>query len=177
MTVEGKIAAEFDFRPEIVRVVYDEPWELPSLRWRRWPRRWRLRGWRRRARAYVLRPRRLRELVQDSRTFAALADGGLDLRVGAIVGISALLLPKVALEAIWDAYCRVNLLPAAALSENDASRVTFDALLRRLERDPFNLTRESILELSAAQIAARLAEWGTEKLNDLRTQVEFGRGV
>jgi hypothetical protein len=167
---EGKVAAEFDFRPEVVRVSFDEPWVWPRWRWLPW----RLRGRRRRNRAYVIRPRAMRELMLEAETWKHLADFGLDLRVASIVGPSAMFLPRSAIVAIWDAYCRVNLIPTTE-SAGGAS-VTFDQVLRRLERDPFNLSRDAILDLTARQIEARLSEWGEERVEQMKAEAAV-RGV
>ena len=173
----AKVAADLDFAPEAILVKYDEPWS--------W---WKLAGYRRVRRIFVVRPRTLRDLIIDNTVFTRLranytnADGGLDVGgyfttyCAQIIGPKAIHLPADVLDVIAQTYSRVNHLGVGAApqsghrGEKDTTRVTFDALIRRLERAPFNLPREQVLDLTCAQIESRLAEWGTEKINDAKAE-------
>lgn len=179
-------AADLAFTPEMVRVAYDEPRELPPLSWRWWPRGLRWSGYQRVRRGYVLRPLPLRDLLLHQETFAALRRRGVfDLAAVAavIVGPTALYLPRRALREIASAYRRVNELGPAEEpvgtrdgDEVSAMAVMFDAVMRRLEREPFHLNRDAVLDLTVRQIQARLREFGEEKLEDLKTQIAMHGG-
>lgn len=173
------VAADLAFTPEVVLVGYDEPIELPPLSWRWWPRGLRWSGYRRVRRAYVLRPLPMRDLLLHQETFSELRRRGrLDLAavVAVIVGPTALYLPRRALEEIAAAYRRVNELaagedPAVGASSVGTLAVSFDAVIRRLERAPFHLAREKALDLTVRQITARLQEFGEEKLEALKAEM------
>lgn len=181
-----KVSAELDFSPDVVIVTYDEPYELPPLAWRWWPRALRWSGYRRVRRGYVLRPLALRELLEHQDTFAALRRRcvfDLAAVVSVLVGPTALYLPRRALREITDAYRRINELgpaeePQVGKEGEDASAllVMFDAVIRRLERDPFHLSREAALDLTVRQVKARLEEFGEEKLEELKTQIAMQGG-
>lgn len=167
-TVSAKVAAELDFRPEAVLVAYDEPWFFG-----RWS------GYRAVRRTFIVRARTLRDLIIDGAVFERLRAsfehdpaGHLLAYCAQVVGPRAIHLPPAALEEIAASYRRVNRLPATGRpGDGGGSAVSFDAVLRRLERAPFNLEREAILDLTAAQIERRLAEWGEEKINDAKAAV------
>lgn len=181
-----RTAAEFDFTPELVVVTYDEPAELPPLSWRWWPKRLRWSGVRRIRRGFVLRSLPLRDLILHQETFALLRRRGvLDLASTAavLVGPAALYLPRRALREICDLYRRLNELgpaeePVLAEDPNTASPmlISFDAILRRLERAPFHIARVAALDLTVRQVIARLEEHGEEKIEDLKTQLAM-RGI
>lgn len=181
------VAADLDFTPELVVVRYDEPRELPSLTWRWWPRGLRWSGYRAVRRGYVLRPLPLRDLLLHQETFAALRrQGQLDLTavVAVLVGPTALYLPRRALREIAETYRRVNELGAAdepTLPRDDGSEVialvvTFDSIIRKLERAPFGLSRENVLDLTVRQVQARLRELGEERLEELQTELAIRGG-
>lgn len=184
MTVEPKLAADLDFSPEVVVVRYDEPRAIPPASWRWWPRALRRWGYRSVRRGFVLRPRTLRELITDQLAFEQVGKTYADDPVSYLTArvsletasVHAVYLPADALKTIDATYRRVNNLVAVedpdapkpkAGDEPESVEVTFDAILRRMERAPFNLSRDAILDLTLRQIEARLSEWGQEKLNDL----------
>lgn len=175
MRDEAPRTVEFDYRTEIVRVAYDEPYVWPPLNLRWWPRRWRVRGYRKVARAFHIRARRMRDRIHDLQTFVRMTDLGLDLRVGVFLGGVAMHLPQAPLEAIWEAYCRVNQVPVENSDGVGGVRVSFDEILRALERE-LGIKREEALELTAAQIEARLSELGQQKINDLKLQAGIVNG-
>lgn len=185
MNEPRRLAADLDFSPDLVVVSYDEPRELPPLSWRWWPRGLRWSGYRRVRRGYVLRPLPLRELLLHQETFAALRRRGVfDLAsvVAVLVGPTALYLPRKALHEIANAYRRVNELAPAEEpvvgegNEANALVVMFDAVLRRLEREPFHISRDNALDLTVRQIKARLEEFGEEKLEEVKTQIAMHGG-
>lgn len=180
------VAADLAFVPEVVVVAYDEPFELPPLSWRWWPRGLRWSGHRRVRRAYVLRPLPIRELLVNDQAFLLLRRRReLDLTsvAAVIVGPTALYLPRRALREILEAYRRVNELgpvdeplPAIDADAPSAMLVSFDAVLRRLERAPFHLKRDEVLDLTVRQVKARLAEFGEEKLEEVKSQLAMHGG-
>jgi hypothetical protein len=171
------LAAELTFTAEVVLVTYDEPTAWPPFRWKRWPGALRRSGYRRVRRGFVFRPRTLKQLMTDQLAFQLLAatyadDGAAFLTACASVitdEVAVIYLPASALKVLDETYRRVNGLPAAeaVTPPEDESTVSFDAVIRRLERAPFNLAREQILDLTCRQISARLSEWGEEKLNEV----------
>jgi hypothetical protein len=178
-----KLAADLDFTPEAIIVAFDQPTSWPPFRWKWWPGRLRWSGYRHVRRGFVLRARTLRELITDQLTFDALAArypgdvaGYLTARCLIITGSTAIpYVPAKVLEEIDALYRRINSLPTSAdLASPKATSVPFDVVLRRLERDPFHYTRDEILAMTCAQISARLAEWGTERLNDEQRHNEMG---
>ncbi len=182
-----KLAAELDFTPEVVVAVYDEPVALPPFGWRWWPDRLRWTGHRRVRRGFVLRARTLRELITDQLAFDQLAAtytadpaGFLTARCIVVTGSMAIPhVPAKALREIDATYRRVNDLPELVDPTEAAAgtEVTFDSVMRRLEREPFHYTRDEILAMTAGQLAARLREWGEEKQNDALRAAGYSAAV
>jgi len=183
-------APEFDLSPETVVVRYDKPYELPPLSWRWWPARWRRRGYRRVREGFAFRPLPLRDYLQHQATFTELRRGLGPFDLAAVCAVitgapdEVLYMPKRVLRALIDTYRWVNeiedeeeprLDPEAEGSVTPVT-VAFDAVVRRLQRAPFNLTRAEILELTIPQIKKRLEDWGDEQLDALKAEAAM-RGV
>ena len=196
------IAAELDFTPELVDITSDEPFSEDVVTPWSVRQAWRItarsrtvhrEGFRRVRRGYVLRPLPMREVLDDQETFRAMARAGTlkDLAVvcAVIVGPedaeSVLYLPLKGLEAIRDAYRRVNELGPAdepALDANGAEapaqavQVALDTAIRRLQRAPFNLRADEVMELTMRQVIARFEDFGEQQLEELQAEAAI-RGV
>lgn len=149
------------FRTRTIRATYAEPWRF--LLWR---------GQRTVTRSFVVRELPLRQvlLVQETMRMLQKDLGRLDLvpACAVIVGKHVLYAPQRVLQTIWDAYVEFNLQPSS--EDRGAATVALDAVVRRLERAPFGLEREQVMDMTCRQIAARLKEWGDEEVARLAAE-------
>lgn len=141
---------------------YDRPWRF--LRWS---------GYRRTTRAFTLRTLPIRQLLLVEETLDALRtkmghDFDYPAACSALVGLDALLLPREALYAIWNAHTSLNGLPSE--EGTGGTQVALDVVIRRMEREPFNLKRPETMDLTVKQIIKRLEEWGEERQQQLEAE-------